>query len=76
MPGGSSNRSSYYEGVLKIAPIIALVLFVVVIAALVRNFIDDRVHPDTQGRHFDAVRDFRKVNSVGLIKDLIKKPDK
>ena len=68
--GGGRNplgRGPYYEGVLKLAPIMAAVLFGVVAIALVINFIQGRRDSRAEDRQFDPVKNFSKINSRGMV---------
>lgn len=69
-------RSPYFEGVVKIAPIIALVLFLIVAVALARNFIDNRLHPEEQHQTFDPVKNFSKINSRGMVEVAARRSDR
>jgi|GEM_PF-2957440 len=73
--GGRSPQGggSYYEGVLKLAPIVAAVLFLVVVIALVLNFIQGRRDPEAKNREFDPVKNFSKINSRGMVAVMAKK---
>jgi len=76
MIGGGRNplgRGPYYEGVLKLAPIVAAVLFAVVAIALAINFIQSRRNPEAENRQFDPVKNFSKINSRGMVDVLTKK---
>ena len=76
MIGGGRNplgRGPYYEGVLKLAPIVAAVLFAVVGIALLINFIQGRRGSGAEDRQFDPVENFSKINSRGMVDILTKK---
>ena len=76
MIGGGRNplgRGPYYEGVLKLAPIVAAVLFTVVAIALIINFIQGKRHSGVEGRQFDPVKNFSKINSRGMVDVLTKR---
>ncbi len=79
MIGGGRNplgRGPYYEGVLKLAPIVAAVLFAVVAIALVLNFIQGRRGSGAEDRQFDPVKNFSKINSRGMVDVIARKKNR
>jgi hypothetical protein len=70
---GNPGRGPYYEGVLKLAPILAAVLFAVVALALAINFIKSLGDSETKNRPFDPAKHFSKINSRGMVDVLMKK---
>lgn len=57
------------ELIKQFAPIFFGVLFILVAIALIRNWVDERAHPD-EVRRYDAVRNFGRVNSASLARTL------
>lgn len=74
MIGRGLMRGPIPDDVRKWAFILMALLLIVVGAAAVRNFIESRSHAGPGDRHFDAARDFRKVNAKGMVNVLMKKP--
>ena len=74
--GGMMGRGPYFEGVQKLAPIIIFVLFAIIAVALVRNFIDAKVHPKLEDNRPDPVKNFYKLNARGLVNVITKRSDK
>ena len=72
MRGGP--RGPFYEGIAKLAPFLLAVLFVIVGTALVINFIQARLHPQTDQEPFDPVQNFSKINSQGMVNVVMKRP--
>ena len=58
----------------KLGPLIVSVVLTVVVAAIVVNIVQAKLHPDANQRHFEAARDFRQVNARGMVNLLFKKP--
>jgi hypothetical protein len=73
-PQGPMGRGPYLEGVLKIAPLIAAVLFLVVAAAVVRNFIESPSNPQERSARYDPVDGFGRANARGMAQLIMKKP--
>ena len=67
-------RGPLYEGLAKLAPFFIFIILAIVIAASVRNFIDERAHPELRGSRFDPAQDFSHINSAGMVRALFKKP--
>ena len=74
-PGNQNqfNRGPYYEAMQKFAPILAAVLFAVVAAALLINFVQSRRHPED--RPFDPAKNFSRINSRGMVDVMMKRSD-
>lgn len=70
MPGG---RAPMLEAFAKLGPIIAFAVFVVVVAALAVNFIQERLHPEANSRRFDATRNINRISSRGMVDLMFRK---
>ena len=64
---GGGPRGPFNEGIAKYAPILLIVLFAIVGAAAVIDFIQDRRHPQTNVERFDPAKNFSNINSRGMV---------
>ncbi len=67
-------RGPMAEGLLKLAPLFIIIILILVAIASVRNFIDERTHPELQDKRFDTLRDFSHLNAAGMARAMSKKP--
>ena len=71
---GMGPRGPLNEGMQKFAPILMLIVFGLVLAALVINFVQGRLHPESQSERFDVAQNFPNINSRGMLQVLMRKP--